>query len=93
MGPQHFPSVEILLVCEFLFGQTRVTLFMSSFPCPLLCRKHWDTQKSDTFIAAIGGSWQFTMEQTAGIGWSFKDFRAGPRMARTSDLRPATPPI
>jgi hypothetical protein len=93
MGPRHFPSVEILLICELLSGQLRVTLFLSSFPCPLLCRRHCETQKPDTFIAAIGGSMQFTIEHTAGIGSKRKAFRAGPRMERTSDLRPATSPF
>jgi hypothetical protein len=63
---------------------------MSSFPCPLLCRKHWDTQKSDTFIAAIGAPVQLTIEHTADIGMAS---RAGPRMERTSFLRPTTSPL
>jgi hypothetical protein len=36
---------------------------MSSLPCPLLCLRHCETQKSEIFIAAIGAPVHFCIEQ------------------------------
>ncbi len=60
-----------------------VTLDMSSFPCPLLWRRHCETQTIDlslsrpeiwTAIAAIGAPVQFFIEHTPWIAIFGRDF-------------------